>query len=409
MLATKQYFTSIYEWIYGPYVKNIEKVLAVETKQSGSRSVLSAYSLSNARAGISLGDMSVALVGDLQCLKVPSAAKVEILTYLGWKTLWDGSLAMPVSDTMDLVVSSNSTVRVFSQEQSITFGLRRGQDSGQSAKVDWRDTLIWGLRGIGSFIAHMTLFGLAFYLSGFELPWTSDTLNIDSLESTEKTQLVQLSASDLGGFDGRGMSIGSSVQGGGPSANAPGSSAKADARAKAMTSGLSGLAAKLANMNFGIGTLAVNTGGGDASKSMAAMQAGLSKGQGSSLNAGLEKVAQGVIGKNMKWGLFGSNGQSVSQRDQEEVANIFRALQPEFRNCYESALLRDSELSVLVNYEATIVETGTLDAGNFDVTGTATAEGQKQLTECLSGVLKKVRVGRSLNGVKIKNQFIFKS
>lgn len=423
MEAIKSQMQQFYSWLYGPYVKKVSPAYLVAGLDA--KGVSKSYSLDSLSQGVTLDaqghPIRISVAGELQNLEVPMYAKVEVLGSVSWKTMWNGSaMAKSMSQQtqvqmMPLALPLKDVVRVTLPGKVLTLSVGSMDQAQVGAPTDWVSVRRWTTRGVLSFFVHAGLLALLFFLRGVEMPWESATVDLtktlDKLH--EKHKQLQFTDVDVAGFDGSGMNVTEpapakvAVQ-----AAAPTRTAKAsDARAKAVSSALSGLAAKLSNMNFGAGSfkLNVSNAGSASGQVVAAAQSGLAKGQSTGLNSGLAQMAQGVIGKGMKWGLYGSNGQGVSQREIEEVGNIFRALQAEFRGCYESALLRDESLAVSVNYEGTVQGDGTLGAHTFDLTGTATPDGENLLKSCLATTAHKVRVSTKLTGAKIRNLFVFKS
>lgn len=404
MLATKLYFYQLGQTIYGPYQKRVPLMVTVQTSSEHFLMPMSDLSSRKEVQGISIekiNDVSESLL-----FTVPKGSHVEILGLLGWTTVYNGFKVR--NQLGEFSFSASGIVRIStigkdSNESTLVVGVVRGKDQKLLPMMDWRESFNWSARGVGSLLVHLALLGLIFALKDFQIPWPSSTVELqEKLEEKQQEQkLVEVDPAMVGDFDGTGMSMGGDGGKGGQQSS--------EAKAQAMTSGLSGLANRLSNISFG-GKLNISTGqGGSDSKAVANVAAGLSQGQGSGLNAGLEKMAQGTMGKGMRWGVYGGNGQGISKRDQDELANVFRSLQSEFRGCYESALMKDDSLSVTVNYEGVIQDSGRLGQGAYDFSGTSTDEGQNHLTQCLNGVMSKVKVSKSLNGIKIKNQFIFKS
>lgn len=407
MSATKIYLQSIFDYLYGPYQKRLEFSIQTRTHFTDSKSdeISSLQSGELAKSKVTHGNITIHFSQGSTILTIPYNSKIETLQNFGWKSIWDGmtSCVSKSPHTIEINLSGLPNVRIIDAKQITQITKIQTKDPGFNSGLDWRDSLSWGARGIGSIFAHIALLLVLMNLKNLNLPWDTTTVSIEnSAEEKPSAQVIDVAPAQIGDYSGTGLA------GYGVSA-AERQQAASDARAKAVSNGLSGLASKLSGISFGQLNIAVGSGGKGDSKALSAVQSGLSQSQGSGLNNSLEKMAQGIIGKGMKWGMYGGNGQGISQKDQEEVAQIFRSLQAEFRGCYESALMKDESLSVTLNYEATIQATGTLGAGAYDISGSATDEGQKSLTSCLSKVLSRVKVSKNLSGIKVKNQFIFKS
>ena len=91
------------------------------------------------------------------------------------------------------------------------------------------------------------------------------------------------------------------------------------------------------------------------------------------------------------------------------LSETFAKKQDQFRGCYESALLQFEELAVTVSFEAEINKEGLISKPHFTLSGRYTPDSQNQLLECLKQTVSKIKVDSKLSGIKIKNQFIFKS
>lgn len=109
----------------------------------------------------------------------------------------------------------------------------------------------------------------------------------------------------------------------------------------------------------------------------------------------------------------GSGGKSgahtLTDSEQQKLLAIFSGLQDQFRNCYETAVLKYDEMAVTVSFEGEITQEGRITQPNFKVSGRTTSDAQDTLLSCMKKVIGQIKVDSKLSGVKVKNQFIFKS
>jgi len=105
----------------------------------------------------------------------------------------------------------------------------------------------------------------------------------------------------------------------------------------------------------------------------------------------------------------GSGGKGLTEGQAQMLSETFAKKQDQFRACYESALLQFEELAVTVSFEAEINKEGFISKPHFTLSGRYTSDSQNHLLDCLKQTVSKIKVDSKLSGIKIKNQFIFKS
>jgi len=98
-----------------------------------------------------------------------------------------------------------------------------------------------------------------------------------------------------------------------------------------------------------------------------------------------------------------------SQQDYSMLHQVFSKYQDKFRGCYETALLKFDEMSVTVTFEADILRGGRIDHVAFTTNGNSTKESKELLLGCIKNVMSQIKVPETFVGIRIKNQFLFKS
>lgn len=104
-----------------------------------------------------------------------------------------------------------------------------------------------------------------------------------------------------------------------------------------------------------------------------------------------------------------TGAKGLTDAQQRMISDAFAKHQDRFRACYESSLVLFEELSVAVAFESTFNGDGFFGVPNFKTSGRSTPDSEAELLKCLKSVLTKIKVDPKLSGVKVKNQFVFKS
>jgi hypothetical protein len=410
MLALRERVLQSIGSVYGPYRKRGESFLRIEgTALAKSEARVSLEAL---QAGHEIdGFFSVRLTEDRLQLDVPANAKLMVSRFMGWKTAFDGGIVqMSSSQRVELHVARDELVRLESGKKQWTFVL--SEDWSVPAKSignGWFNIrgLLNGIKSLSQSVFTHALLALliAYFGNQFQLPWLSkqnDAKEQAAQEPVKSVPVEVLVASAEGDFSGKGISVLS-----------PEEAAKvAEAKAQKIAGGISALVSKISKISLTqIGAPTTKMAGRDqqANAAVNSIASRIGEMRKSDLKGNFQAIGSGNVGKSSYWDVYGQAGKSFSSKDLDEVAELFRSLQEQFRGCYETALLKYENLSVTVQYEAEVGESGRLGAPAFSTTGNSNPESEAILQGCLSKVLGSAKFKKSLGGARIRNQFIFKS
>lgn len=366
---------------------------------------------------LSFGQSSTLLEGmtleaerELCILTLNSGVTVSVWTNFGWRTLIEGKHVRSGS-SVSVDVKYGSLLRIRAGAATPTYieliDERIEPFSFVRIKNDIRSSLAPVLGSIGVHILLILLCILMYNIDFSFLNFLNDEpAPMAEIEITQEEKQILMASGGAGSEgDYKGAMSWRTAPTGGPSA----SEVKA-ARTAKMASKLSGLADRLAALSAGGIKIKVGKSGlsGELSNRIGAMGAAGAGGNGSNLGGRLKGLASGSVGNAMKWNLVGTAGSSVSSSDQQRLADLMRSLQDDFRDCYEKALLVDESMAVTLRFESMITPTGKFGAPAYDMSGRSTEESERKLTGCMTGLLTKVQAGKSLAGITVKNQIIFK-
>lgn len=407
MLATKHFVENIFHWVYGPYRKRYSSVVRLEHCVHLGSSKAKSYAIAEAQKGIQEGAVCIVNEASAFRITIPPKARLDVFSGFSWKTIWNGSLATTTSAaSLELKVAANKPIRVQMNDETWTWAVFEERELATSSwltKVNIIVALRWLQNFMGSGLLHVAAFALLLLGQRFELPWMTNPVEV-SLEQKNQPVAVEIMTQQQASendFAGHGLSL---------AASAAQAAAALEAKAQSVAQGLSGIAARMSRIALGVGSQHdADSKVAMGNSTLGALAAKLGLAKGTAARAELQKIGNGGIKNKMGWDLYGAPGTVISLKEQEQLADIFRSLQGDFRNCYESALLKDSELSVNVQYEAEILSSGTLGDPAYAITGRATSVGEESLKSCLTSVLRRVRVGSKLSGMRVKNEFIFRS
>ena len=407
---TSLFKSNIFSAFYGPYHKRWPRGASISLKKlNRSHSDIENFIRLNAEefeggATISNIYLKQDISAGTMTLTVPSTTRVSSIGLFGKSLLWDGhtvELVSPTTLSIRIPLITNG-ISVQSIHQDILILLEDEKPIGAGFLSMLRQNLEFKKPArlfAGSFATHALILGIAFMLKFMVL---SNTHNTDTNTDLAKEEIEIVTPQKLqaaANFSGEQLKV---VQ---PKTISP------EAKVEKLSKALSSISSRLATF----GALRINGFKQNKKESQVTSAAlrkltdKLSQTQSSALVAQMILAGSGATGKGLSWGLFSKPGQAVSNKDQEQVATIFRGLQGQFRECYEKVLLKDAELEVTISYQGQVLGSGGLGAPDFSLVGNYQPHSGPALTQCLSGVLNKVRVPQSLSGTIIKNEFLFKS
>ena len=373
-------------------------------------------------------------------LDLPKGARLRKATLTGWRTVWDGSQATLEGEsfegqTLQLAIPAHgwwnvstktTSVDLFhlqrSSEESLSFrtflrkflgtlhGTSLGTSLGTYFKEGFQTPALTNLAVAVAVHALLLLGALNLNLLKERLPFLRDT-QPQTITKAEPTQVrVQLEKSQSE-FNGRGLF--SAVE----------KHAEKNFKAKDVVQGLKGLKGLAKSLNqTSPSQLVVSEGvpDGGASKilsdSLKSIQAGISKQsgspRGSSSSPGPGSASEGALQVHWKSQFLTDSGKASHKLNDGQLKilqELFARLQDQFRGCYEAALSQFEEMSVTVSFQAEITHEGRIGSQRYSVSGRSTPDSQATLLACLGNVMDQAEVDAKLSGLRIKNQFIFKS
>jgi len=359
-------------------------------------------------------------------VKFPVGSTLKRATLFGWQTLWEGEKVQlvsltPLGNSFECVLPAQGWWRWTCQSSWIDLhSVIESQSEPGSSSI---------LKSVLNFILHPVLrWGVAacaghllLFLSLLHFEQIKDrALSLLTLHKTEPVTQTTVavmndsSASEMGDvhpFQGRSIfpamlqhvetqikqtDLAKKIQGLG-----------------SLFSKLSG-AREVSPKKMGGNSMGVASGSANLAGSFKSLQSGLlaqqSPGQNGPGGAGKSKGSGGL--RDVHWKsqfASASQGKGLTEGQQQMFFETFSKLQGKFRSCYETALLQFDEMAVTATFEAEINPEGYVSKPTFTLSGRSTPESQNTLVECLKQTLNKVKVDPKLSGIKIKNQFIFKS
>jgi hypothetical protein len=408
MLVLKYGISHLLQTITGPYQAKGEQKISASIMASGEQRSIQKV-INRGESLFLTSQLSITLQNDGSCLvKSSGLNNIMIWTNLGWHKLLDSTYAQAQSEYA-IVVPSNSLIKVDGKGEHITFGLSNKAKRSLSlasikASIKEAYAPFAGSIGVHLLLALMCVLIYKFDLNLWNLFGAKEAeMAVTEIEVTPEVEKMLKSGGASAAGDYAGSMAWKTV-----SAE---DMAKAQAdRAAKITSRVSGLAERLSRMD--LSGLKIKVGNGSMSGDISAAlgkvgsQGGVGNGQG--LSGRIQSLGAGKIGGNMQWNLVGQAGTSISNRDQEMLVRAMRALQDDFRDCYEKALLIDESMAVTVQMAAVVLSSGRLANPAYEIEGRSTPQSESSLTACMTKVLSTVKAGKTLVGVTVKNQIIFK-
>jgi hypothetical protein len=399
------------KWYQGPFYKRKEPQFLV-LKETGA---VSTFTQQELKTGIALTSEAMLSLSE-KYFVINGRFEGEILELgiLGSKGVFNSSvLSQKTLTNLCLMLPKEKCYQVNSHQKTnlgSSFVLRKEDQFVEKISLK---TIVASLNPrknrwlTAAFVLHILLI-LSFHLyqSGFSFLLDKKTENAPaiSVELTPEEQKIEILAESLNDFSGSGISLSPTAA---QVEQVQKSAEKISNNVSKLVQSLSGLnLSGVQKNNSGVGvdsaaginnTVLNNLKGkfGAGGVAVSGVQGDLSAIQkGSSLGA--------------KWSAD-TQGRSVSEKDLAQVAEVFKSMQDQFRACYENALFKDDALSVVLHYEAEIDGSGKLGPARFSMNGKSTPESERLLKSCLEKELRKPTLSKALNGIKVKNQFVFRS
>lgn len=397
----------------GPYRKR-SSVEVLLTIQSGlNQTETQKLSLDSMHSGLPFAMKSAS--GKL-FFQLPKTSVLKKATFLGWETFWNGltqgSVEYQDNKTLEIAIPADGWWRI--STHSLVMDVLTVVGSQEEQSLSLGSSLKSFLLGKPIRIAFLALTlhlgllyfaaNLSFVLDKFKsIVFHTESQPIEEAASAPPVAVLSQEAiENEAAFHGR--SIFAAIH----------QDKEKNFKAQDLTAGVKNLAKLLNKPMKGLPQVKVNTGAQGNSNSTAAMkslQTGL-VGKAGGAGSGVAKANSGM--RDVRWNSDfqvnnGSKKGGLSEGQQQALFKIFAGYQDKFRGCYESALLKFDEMTVTVSFEAVIGPDGTVGKPLLSVSGRSTPESQEVLTRCLKNVMTQIKVDKKMSGIKIKNQFIFKS
>lgn len=413
-LASKQRFYQALDFVNGHYRKHWEKTFFIEETQEAKHSVLT-VPLNQLSTGQTLSsNLSVSAREQRLHFQVPKNAVVRKAAFFGWNVIWDGKkTALTGSDTLAFDVSNKDLIEVTVDDATWRMSIQEARPSFFASFAEtlpdfgslWR----WFVQITKSGVTHALLLSLVLYGARLDFLWDflknkeAEVVPVEQVQTPPPTpiELEVLALESLRSeFNGRNVTLDGIVD----------RTQLSEQKSQKISDKINNTLSKLGNISLsGLHFSGIQKSAQDPNAAAASLRNKLGQGQNVDLSATFKSGLKGLAAKPFELDTSSASGKSISLKEQEEVANIFRSMQDQFRGCYESALLKDESLSVTVLFESIVSGSGILSEPALQVSGTSTPEGQKSLNQCLAGLIRKIKVSKNLSGIKIKNQFIFRS
>lgn len=413
-LASKQKLYRLLDSIHGSYRKRFTQMFFIEETVAGKKQTHT-LGLGELATGKTLGTgFQISSNGSKLNFTVPRQATVKKASLLGWSIIWDGKKSLLTgTDTLSFEVNTTDTITVSLGDASWCLGIQEDRPSLAASLGSEIPTAAamahWFKQIAKSGVAHAALLTLVLYGARMDFLWNLFKHNEPETVPVEQVQMPAPTEMDLevlalktleSEFNGRNVTLDGIVD------RAKLSEQKSEKIANRINNAL----AKLGNISLeGLKFSGVQKSAQDPNAAADSLKNRMGQGQNVDLSATFKSGLKGLTSKPFQWDTSATGGKSISLKEQEEVANIFRSMHDQFRGCYESALLKDESLSVTVLFESIVSGSGVLGEPTLQVSGNSTPEGEKALNQCLTGLIHRIKVSKNLSGIKIKNQFIFRS
>lgn len=402
----------ISNWIVGPYRARGERYLAVRSDGKAQR-----IELGCAKRGTQVAPgvwVRLTHKGGAESFEitVPTAARVQGLRVLGSEIFWNGlghAHALE-QQTLRFAVPASGAYAISWRGEQASLPVHRLRIALQSDRIPLALDADPKALGRGGLYLAMAV---VFHLAVLTIPGMVDRLRgmfpdtalLAPLAEWSKPpvpiETAPIEVSSESDFAGSYSLLSASERAG----------QQAEKAAKSVQKSMGSMISRLSSLAQGKGGVAKNT---DSAKStglmgaLSGLRAQLGSNLGGSAAAEFKYVAKGKVGAESAT-LFGSTTQALGARDMDEILAAFRGAQEAFRGCYESALLKDENMSVSVDYESTVAASGRLGPGSYGMVGQSTDDGERMLKGCLEQVLTRIKISPRFGGAKIQYQFMFKS
>lgn len=351
-------------------------------------------------------------------LKIPARATLERSHRWGWRKIWQGQEVAAADEIFELKLDASSSWRVCTPLASLsiepTFEVSRAtllesmQGFWDELRSRWVATsmiahaLVFALMGASGWLSHG---GLPALLQKLTHSAPAQIQPPSSLAHQETIAVSTESSSDF-----QGVSLAQFLARRESRITQPEDLAKKmQSVSDLLKKGLFTATGKNQPSPKDAGKLSASNG-----SPYKNLQAGIAASQGSNSNASPGSAATGSAGPRISWrpelaSTEKSAGSRLTEGQQQKILQTFSRFQDHFRGCYENALLQDEELSVTVAFETEVGAGGHLKTPKYSVSGKSKPDSKAALLRCLNQVMEQAQLGQGLDGVKIRNQFIFNS
>lgn len=408
----------------GPYRKRSSVEILLTAKSALSKSQTQRLKLESFGGNVPIdpiGPIGLRSSSGKLFLKLPKDSTLKKATFLGWETFWNGlnqkEVDLQGGKTFEVAIPVDGWWQV--STHSFVLDVQSLIDSSKEAAyvvsfwTGLKDFLFGKqLRTYVSAISiHAGLLLLAANFGFVIEKFNSAVLHVESKPPEEAAAAPGVAAMPAEAIEAdssfHGRSIFAAIH----------ENKEKNFKAEDLTSGVKNLAKLLNKPIQGLPQVKAKSNNPNTSgmvASLKSLQTGLlgRAGSGTGTGTGIGKGGSGA--RDVRWSSdfqvkSGSSKGGLSEGQQQALYKIFSGYQDKFRGCYESALLKFDEMTVTVSFEAVVGGDGTVGKPVFTVSGRSTPDSQEVLTQCLRSLLTQIKVDKKMSGIKIKNQFIFKS
>ncbi len=363
-------------------------------------------------------------------LELPAHSTLKRAKLWGWETIWNGVQAIlspemlkpSMQGTFQVSIPAQGLWKVSALSCSTEFFICHPLLT-QEKRNTFKNSKEW-FRSLGyfssAFLGHASLAFLIFLISHGTFhslsEWIETSVPIDQQSQEAQAESAQapieMAPDDDSGFNGRSIFV---------ALNPP----KAEEAPEPVKDPGVTLGSKLknlsqlikmpssANLKAALNPGVKKAGGTSSSQFLSSSLNALRSKLGNSPKTQEPAISTQNTGPKVAWVpqfLSGKNqSQTLNESQRKQLLEAFSKLQDRFRDCYESALLKYDELSVTVTFEGEINQEGRIQKHQFNYSGRSTSESKESLTSCLKKIMDRIQVDRKNSGIKISNQFIFKS
>lgn len=410
MFRIRSRLNHILTFILGPYRKYDYLHIHVDTFPQLGEHFSSTFSLQDLTNWTYTGDpqsLSIALKATPHALLIKSNNRVifKQATLLGWKTLFDSQMIYDTTPVLTLPFAGWWKLEVPSSRLELSFEYDRVRFNKFQDYLKWIKTLVLNQHTPALLLAALIHYAFfAFALGERNFPYALEKRLSTSIEVP--VQMIRETPKVPSNFAGN--SINAALE----------RSAKRNFRPQDMTSQLKSLSSLMRSGTITHG-FSIHKNENLPLKAAPSEQLDLKSYQASLINSGLNldsshKISPQNFSVRWKQQFISEAAQKTGQHStltdaqQQRLAELFAAKQEKFRNCYETALLKFEEMTVTISFEGEIHPDGRITNPYFKTSGRTTNESQDVLVKCLKTVMSDIQFDTKLSGTRVKNQFIFK-